>query len=162
MRHYDAGPRRARPHVTRSRSCATRSLETQRRATTPSIKIGETNATPRRVQLSRRLRPVESSVWQLSRIPKFGSSHHRRFCKYCISASLGYVRGAPLTKIDLVIYGRSNQGNTVGKALRRLVTNQKMQFRWRNAERNSYIFRDELRKTVSSRHHDVAAALGQA
>ncbi|MEJ2459907.1 MAG: group II intron reverse transcriptase/maturase [Novosphingobium sp.] len=60
-----------------------------------------------------------------------------------------------------LIYGRSNQGNAVGKALRRLVTSQKMQFRWRNPERNPYIFRDELRNTVTSRYHDVAMALGQ-
>lgn len=60
-----------------------------------------------------------------------------------------------------LIYGRSNQGHAVGKALRRLVTSQKMQFRWRNPERNPYIFRDELRSTVTSRYHDVAMALGQ-
>ena len=54
-----------------------------------------------------------------------------------------------------------NQGNAVGKALRRLVTSQKMQFRWRNPERNPYIFRDELRNTVTSRYHDVAMAMGQ-
>lgn len=60
-----------------------------------------------------------------------------------------------------LIYGRSNQGNAVGKALRRLVTSQKMQFRWRNPERNPYIYRDELRNTVTSRYHDVAMAVGQ-
>lgn|GEM_PF-1077310 len=60
-----------------------------------------------------------------------------------------------------LIYGRSNQGKAVGKALRRLVTSQKMQFRWRNPERNPYIFRDELRNTVTSRYHDVAMAMGQ-
>nr|WP_238474182.1 group II intron maturase-specific domain-containing protein [Altericroceibacterium spongiae] len=60
-----------------------------------------------------------------------------------------------------LIYGRSNQGNAVGKALRRLVTSQKMQFRWRNPERNPYIFRDEHRNTVTSRYHDVAMAMGQ-
>jgi hypothetical protein len=35
-----------------------------------------------------------------------------------------------------LIYGDSNQGKAVGKALRRLVTSQKMQFRWRNPEQN--------------------------
>ena len=60
-----------------------------------------------------------------------------------------------------LIYGRSNQGKAVGKALRRLVTSQKMQFRWRNPERNPYIFRDEVRDTVTSRYHDVAMAVGQ-
>ena len=59
-----------------------------------------------------------------------------------------------------LIYGRSNQGKAVGKALRRLVTSQKMQFRWRNPERNPYIFRDEFRNTVTSRYHDVAMAMG--
>src|SRR3546814_9147699 len=44
-----------------------------------------------------------------------------------------------------LIYGRSNQGNAVGKALRRLVTSQKMQFRWRNPERNPYIRSEERR-----------------
>jgi RNA-directed DNA polymerase len=60
-----------------------------------------------------------------------------------------------------LIYGQSNHGHAVGKALRRLVKSQKMQFRWRNPERNPYIFRDELRNTVTSRYHDVAMALGQ-
>ena len=60
-----------------------------------------------------------------------------------------------------LIYGRTNQGHAVGKALRRLVTSQKMQFRWRSPERNPYIFRDELRSTVTSRYRDVAMALGQ-
>ncbi|MEE3627360.1 group II intron reverse transcriptase/maturase [Nitrospirillum sp. BR 11752] len=60
-----------------------------------------------------------------------------------------------------LVYGRSNRGNPVGKALRRLVSSQKAQFRWRNPERNPYIFRDELRNTVTSRYHDVALALGQ-
>ncbi|MCT2401956.1 MULTISPECIES: group II intron maturase-specific domain-containing protein [Novosphingobium] len=60
-----------------------------------------------------------------------------------------------------LIYSRSNQGNAVGKALRRLVTSQKLQFRWRNPERNPYIYRDELRNTVTSRYHDVAMAMGQ-
>jgi hypothetical protein len=60
-----------------------------------------------------------------------------------------------------LLYGRSNQGNPVEKALRRLVKSQKLQFRWRNPERNSCIFRDELRDTVASRYHDVAMAMGQ-
>jgi group II intron reverse transcriptase/maturase len=60
-----------------------------------------------------------------------------------------------------LIYGRNNQGKAVGKALRRLVTSQKMQFRWRNPERNPYIFRNEFRNTVTSRYHDVVMAVGQ-
>ena len=36
-----------------------------------------------------------------------------------------------------------------------------VRFRWRNPERNPYIYRDELRNTVTSRYHDVAMALGQ-
>jgi group II intron reverse transcriptase/maturase len=60
-----------------------------------------------------------------------------------------------------LMFGRSNRGKAVGKALRRLVTSQKMQFRWRNPERDPYILRDELRNTVTSRYHDVAMAMGQ-
>ena len=60
-----------------------------------------------------------------------------------------------------LIYGQGNRGKPVRKALRRLVTSQKAQFRWRNPERNPYIFRDELRNTVTSRYHEVAMALGQ-
>ena len=60
-----------------------------------------------------------------------------------------------------LIYGRSERGNLVGKALRRLVTSQKAQFRWRNPERNPYITRDEPRHTVTSRYHEVAMALGR-
>ena len=60
-----------------------------------------------------------------------------------------------------LVYGRNGQGDPVGKGLRRLVTSPKAQFRWRNPERNPYIFRDELRNTVTSRYHDVAMALGQ-
>lgn len=60
-----------------------------------------------------------------------------------------------------LVYGRNGQGAPVGKGLRRLVTSPKAQFRWRNPERNPYIFRDELRNTVTSRYHDVAMALGQ-
>jgi len=60
-----------------------------------------------------------------------------------------------------LIYGRSERGKPVGKALRRLVTSQKAQFRWRNPERNPYITRDEPRNTVTSRYHDVAMALSQ-
>ena len=61
-----------------------------------------------------------------------------------------------------LVYGRSEQGNPVGKALRRLVTSPKAQFRWRNPEQNPYIFRDEARSTVTSRYHDVAMALSRA
>jgi RNA-directed DNA polymerase len=60
-----------------------------------------------------------------------------------------------------LIYGRSEKRNLVGKALRRLVSSQKAQFRWRNPERNPYITRDEPRNTVTSRYHEVAMALGQ-
>jgi len=61
-----------------------------------------------------------------------------------------------------LVYGRSEQGNPVGKALRRLVTSPKAQFRWRNPEQNPYICRDEARSTVTSRYHDVAMALSPA
>lgn len=43
-----------------------------------------------------------------------------------------------------LVYGRSERGDRVGKALRRLVSSPKTQFRWRNPERNPYIFWDEV------------------
>src|SRR5690606_36268340 len=60
-----------------------------------------------------------------------------------------------------LVYGRSERGNRVGKALRRMVTSPKAQFRWRNPESNPYIFRSEPRSTVTSNYHDVAMAMGQ-
>jgi len=61
-----------------------------------------------------------------------------------------------------LVYGRSDRGNRIGKALRRMVSSPKAQFRWRNPETNPYIFRSETRSTVTSRYHDVAMAMGQA
>lgn len=61
-----------------------------------------------------------------------------------------------------LVYGTSERGHRVGKALRRLVSSPKAQFRWRNPEINPYIFRSETRSTVTSRYHDVAMAMGQA
>ncbi len=58
--------------------------------------------------------------------------------------------------------GGMNAANRVGKALRRLVSSPKAQFRWRNPEENPYIFRSEIRSTVTSHYHDVAMAMGQA
>lgn len=60
------------------------------------------------------------------------------------------------------VYGRSERGDPVGKALQRLVSSPKAQFRWRNPEENPYIFRIENRSTVTSHYHDVAMAMGQA
>ena len=60
-----------------------------------------------------------------------------------------------------LVYGRSERGNRVGKALRRMVTTPKAQFRWRNPESNPYFFRSEPRSTVTSNYHDVAMAMGQ-
>ena len=61
-----------------------------------------------------------------------------------------------------LVYGRSERGNRVGKALRRMVTSPKGQFRWRNPVINPYIIRDEIRFTITSRYRDVAMAMGQA
>jgi len=61
-----------------------------------------------------------------------------------------------------LVYGTSERGNRVGKALRRLVSSPKAQFRWQNPEINPYIFREEIRSTITSRYHDVAMAMGQA
>ena len=61
-----------------------------------------------------------------------------------------------------LVYGVSERGRRVGKALHRLVSSPKAQFRWRDPEANPYIFRDESRKTITSRYQDVAMAMGQA
>jgi hypothetical protein len=60
------------------------------------------------------------------------------------------------------LFGRSGKGNLCGVTLRRLVTSQKKQFRWRNPETNPYIVRDEERNTVTSRYDDVAMAMSHA
>jgi RNA-directed DNA polymerase len=60
-----------------------------------------------------------------------------------------------------LIRERGEHGEFVEKKLRRLVSSPKAQFRWRNPERNPYIFRDEPRNTVTSRYSDVAMAMGQ-
>ena len=60
-----------------------------------------------------------------------------------------------------LVYGRNERGERVGKALRRMVSSPKAQFRWRNPERNPYICREDIRSTVTSRYHDVAMAMGQ-
>ena len=61
-----------------------------------------------------------------------------------------------------VLFGITEQGNHVGKDLRRLVGSPKAQFRWRNPVINPYIKRDEGRSTVTSRYHDVVMAMGLA
>jgi len=58
------------------------------------------------------------------------------------------------------VHGVSERGHRVGKALHRLVSSPKGQFRWRNPEANPYIFREEPRKTITSRYQDVAMAMG--
>ncbi len=60
-----------------------------------------------------------------------------------------------------LVYDTNKRGNHIGKALRRLVSSPKAWFRWRNPERNPYIFREETRSTVTSRYRDVAMAMGQ-
>ena len=61
-----------------------------------------------------------------------------------------------------LVYGRNERGGAIGKALQRLVSSPKAQFRWRNPKENPYIFRIEPRSTVTSNYHDVAMAMGQA
>jgi len=58
-----------------------------------------------------------------------------------------------------LLFGRSGNGNLCGVTLRRLVTSRKMQFRWKHLKINPYILRDEERKTITSRYHDVAMAM---
>ncbi|WP_268876358.1 group II intron maturase-specific domain-containing protein [Brucella thiophenivorans] len=60
-----------------------------------------------------------------------------------------------------LVFGRNERGDPIGKALKRLVSSPKAQFRWRNPEVNPYIFRIEDRSTVTSHYHDVAMAMGQ-
>jgi polysaccharide pyruvyl transferase WcaK-like protein len=60
-----------------------------------------------------------------------------------------------------LVYDTNKHGNHIGKALRRLVSSPKAQFKWLNPEQNPYILRKEIRSTVTSRYHDVAMALGQ-
>ena len=59
-----------------------------------------------------------------------------------------------------VLFGVNEQGNRIGKVLHRLVGSSKMQFRWRNPERNPYIIREENRSTITSRYRDDAMAMG--
>jgi hypothetical protein len=59
------------------------------------------------------------------------------------------------------VHGVSERGHRIGKALHRLISSPKGQFRWRNPEANPYIFREEPRKTITSRYRDVAMAMGQ-
>jgi RNA-directed DNA polymerase len=61
-----------------------------------------------------------------------------------------------------IVYGINERGRRVGKALRRLVSSPKAQFRWRNPETNPYIVRAETRNTITSRYHDIAMAMGHA
>lgn len=60
------------------------------------------------------------------------------------------------------VFGRTERGKSIGKALQRLVSSPKAQFRWRNPEENPYIFRIEDRSTVTSHYNDVAMAMGRA
>ena len=50
-----------------------------------------------------------------------------------------------------IVYGINERGSRVGKALRRLVSSPKAQFRWRNPESNPYIVRTKTRNTITSR-----------
>jgi len=61
-----------------------------------------------------------------------------------------------------LIYGTSERGNKVGRALQRLVSGPKMTFRWRNPPSNPYIPTDDGRRTITLRYHDVAMAMGQS
>lgn len=58
-----------------------------------------------------------------------------------------------------MLRGRNSRGIYRDVALRRLVTSQKGQFRWRSPEGNPYILRDEDRAIFESRYADVAFAM---
>jgi RNA-directed DNA polymerase len=61
-----------------------------------------------------------------------------------------------------LIYGTSERGHHIGKALHRLVSSPKMQFRWHNPATNPYIHEDDGWRTISSRYQDVVMAMGRA
>jgi len=73
-----------------------------------------------------------------------------------------YRAPAPEQAKTWLVFGVSAKGRRIGKALYRLVSSPKGQFRWRNPERNPYIWREEDRSTVTSGYHQVAMAMGQA
>lgn len=58
-----------------------------------------------------------------------------------------------------VLFGRTNQGHLCGISLFRLVSSQKMPFKWRLPATNPYLL-TEARNTVTSRYSDVAMAVG--
>lgn len=60
-----------------------------------------------------------------------------------------------------LVFEYSEQGNRVGKALRRLGGSPKARFLWHTPVRNPYIARDGNRSAVTSYYRDVAMALGQ-
>ncbi len=60
-----------------------------------------------------------------------------------------------------LVFGRNERGDPVGKALQRLVSSPKAQFRWRNPE-ETHTSPGEDRSTVTSHYHDIAMAMGQA
>ncbi len=57
------------------------------------------------------------------------------------------------------LFGKTNQGYLFGASLFRLVSSQKLPFRWRLPETNPYL-RLEIRNTVTSGYRDVAMAVG--
>ena len=59
------------------------------------------------------------------------------------------------------VFEYSEQGNRVGKELRRLGGSPKARFLWHIPVRNPYIAGDENRSAVTSYYRDVAMALGQ-
>ena len=73
-----------------------------------------------------------------------------------------YRAPAPEQAKTWLVFGVSAKGRRIGKALYRLVSSPKGQFRWRNPERNPYIWREEDRSTVTSGYHQGAMAMGQA
>ena len=58
-----------------------------------------------------------------------------------------------------VLRGQNSRGWYGALALRRLVTSQKGQFRWRTPEGNPYCLREENRKFIESGYAEVAFAL---
>lgn len=58
-----------------------------------------------------------------------------------------------------VLFGKTNQGHLCGISLLRLVSSQKMPFKWRLPATNPYLL-TEVRNTVTSRYSDIAMAVG--
>lgn len=80
--------------------------------------------------------------------------------KKCVARGV-YKPGATQAK-TWVVEGLNQRGCFERVPLKRFVTSNKSQFKWRNPESNPYIKREETRHTRTSRYNDVAMALSHS